>query len=74
MTFTVYMLAEYPKVLTKLRQEILEKIGPSRRPDYDDIKNMKYLRAVINGTAAALTTLFHTYNAITETLRLYPVV
>jgi len=50
LTFTVYMLAEHPEVLRRLRQEILEKIGPQRRPTYDDIKNMKFLKAVINET------------------------
>ncbi|KAF8164824.1 cytochrome P450 monooxygenase pc-3 [Crassisporium funariophilum] len=49
-TFSVYMLAEHPEVLQKLRQEILEKIGDSRRPTFGDMKEMKYLRAVINET------------------------
>ena len=35
--------------MTRLREEILNKVGNSRRPDYDDIRDMKYLRAVING-------------------------
>jgi hypothetical protein len=39
----------YPAVMKQLREEILAKVGPSRRPDYDDIRDMKYLRAVING-------------------------
>lgn len=44
------MLAEHPDVLKRLREETLQKIGPSRRPTYDDFRDMKYLRAVINGT------------------------
>ncbi|KAJ7031870.1 cytochrome P450 [Mycena alexandri] len=28
--------------------EVLTHVGPTRRPTYDDIKNMRYLRAVIN--------------------------
>ena len=43
------MLAEHPEVLRRLRQEILEKIGLQRRPTYDDFRDMKFLRAVING-------------------------
>jgi hypothetical protein len=35
--------------MRRLREEVLEKVGPNRRPDYDDIRDMKYLRAVING-------------------------
>jgi hypothetical protein len=43
------MLAEHPKVLERLRKEILETVGESDRPSYDDVKDMKYMRAVING-------------------------
>ncbi|KAF5378580.1 hypothetical protein D9615_007123 [Tricholomella constricta] len=50
LTFIIYFLAMYPAVLVRLREEILAKVGPTRRPDYDDIKDMKYLRAVINET------------------------
>jgi cytochrome P450 len=50
MTFVVYMLAEHPDVLHRLREEILSKVG-SRRPTYEDMKEMKYLRAVINGSS-----------------------
>lgn len=44
-----YFLSQYPDVVKRLRQEILSKVGPTRRPDYDDIRDMKYLRAFING-------------------------
>ncbi|KAJ7023596.1 cytochrome P450 [Mycena alexandri] len=47
-TFTVYMLAEHPEVLSKLRQEIFEHVGEKGRPSAEDIKGMKYLRAVLN--------------------------
>ncbi|KAF8164800.1 cytochrome P450 monooxygenase pc-3 [Crassisporium funariophilum] len=49
-TYAIYMLAENPHVLQRLRQEILEKVGETRRPTFDDMKDMKYLRAVINET------------------------
>lgn len=45
-----YALCENPHILKKLRQEILDTVGPSRRPTFEDIKGMKYLRAVINET------------------------
>ena len=49
LTFAVYMIASHPAILDRLREEILSKVGPSARPTYDDIRDMKYLRAVING-------------------------
>ncbi|KAJ7097078.1 cytochrome P450 [Mycena belliarum] len=49
-TFAVYMLAEHPAVLAKLRQEIFSRVGEKGRPDVEDIKSMKYLRAVLNET------------------------
>ncbi|KAH9834523.1 cytochrome P450 [Rhodofomes roseus] len=50
LTFAVYLLCEHPDVLTRLRSEIFQKVGRSGRPTYEDIKEMKYLRAVINET------------------------
>lgn len=51
-------LAKNPKVVEKLRTEIVQFLGnDGRPPTYQDIKDMKYLTHVIN-----------------ETLRLYPVV
>lgn len=41
--------------MSRLRAEILDKVGNSRRPDYDDIRGMKYLRAVINGESLHIT-------------------
>ena len=49
LTFVVYLLTMHPRVMTRLRQEILDKVGPIRMPNENDIKDMKYLRAVING-------------------------
>lgn len=78
LTFVTYFLTMYPSVFTRLRNEVLEHVGPSRRPTYDDIKEMKYLRAVING---AFTPRLYDRNCmidvvfdrlVTETLRLYP--
>ena len=49
LTFAIYSLSENPTVLATLREEILTKVGPSRRPTFEDIKDMKFLRAVLNG-------------------------
>ncbi|KAF7343938.1 hypothetical protein MVEN_01682500 [Mycena venus] len=50
LTFAVYMLAEHPHMEERLRKEILDVVGSSRMPTYDDLRNMKYLRAFINET------------------------
>ncbi|KAF7291570.1 hypothetical protein HMN09_01248100 [Mycena chlorophos] len=49
-TVAVYFLAMHPHVTARLREEILQHVGPTRRPTYDDIRDMKYLRAVLNET------------------------
>lgn len=45
------MLTDHPDVLAKLRAEILNIVGPSRAPTPDDFREMKYLRAVLNGAS-----------------------
>ncbi|OAX41096.1 cytochrome P450 [Rhizopogon vinicolor AM-OR11-026] len=50
LTFVICMLSQHPDVLYRLREEILNKVGSSRRPTYDDMRDMKYMRAVINET------------------------
>lgn len=50
LAFVVYLLAMHPEVTKRLRAEVIEKVGSTRTPTYDDIREMKYLRAVINGT------------------------
>ncbi|TDL26691.1 cytochrome P450 monooxygenase pc-2 [Rickenella mellea] len=50
LTYAFYFLALHPHVLERLRGEILANVGHSRRPTFDDIREMKYLRAVINET------------------------
>jgi len=46
----IYLLSMHPDALSRLRKEILDTVGPIRRPTYEDIKEMKYLRAFINET------------------------
>lgn len=43
------MLCEHPAIFNRLREEVLEKLGPTDRPTFEVLKNMKYLRAVLNG-------------------------
>ncbi|KAI1786673.1 cytochrome P450 monooxygenase pc-3 [Ganoderma leucocontextum] len=50
LTFGVYLLCQHPHILKRLREEIAEHVGFQRRPTYDDVRNMKYLRAFLNET------------------------
>ncbi|CAE6339442.1 unnamed protein product [Rhizoctonia solani] len=50
LTFAVYILAENPAIMHRLRDEIICRLGTSNHPTPDDFKEMKYLRAVINET------------------------
>ena len=43
------MLSEHPQVYDRLRQEVIATIGIANRPTSEDLHNMKYLRAVLNG-------------------------
>ena len=50
LSFTLQVLAEHPDVLRKLRQEILELVGATQTPSYEDLKNMPYLQHCLNET------------------------
>ena len=44
LSWTFYELARHPKILVKLREEIIEHVGLQRAPTYNDLKSMKYLQ------------------------------
>ncbi|KIM42692.1 hypothetical protein M413DRAFT_121806 [Hebeloma cylindrosporum] len=48
LTYSFYMLAEHPDVEKRLREEIFEKVGPTGRPTYDQMRDMKFMRAFLN--------------------------
>ncbi|CAA7263613.1 unnamed protein product [Cyclocybe aegerita] len=48
LTFAVYMISEHPEFETRLRQEIYEKVGPSGRPTYENVRELKFMRAFLN--------------------------
>jgi cytochrome P450 len=50
LSWTFYEISHYPDVWQKLRREVLEVVGPSRAPTYDDLKNLKYLSHALNET------------------------
>ncbi|THU78313.1 cytochrome P450 [Dendrothele bispora CBS 962.96] len=50
LTFSVYVLTQRPDIVARLKSEISEKVGFARRPTYEDTREMKYLRAFLNGS------------------------
>lgn len=48
-TIAIYLLTMHPEVLARLRKEVIDTVGSVNPPTYDDLREMKYLRAVING-------------------------
>ncbi|KAH8799628.1 cytochrome P450 [Flagelloscypha sp. PMI_526] len=50
LSLIIYQLAQRPDIVVRLREEILDKVGPSREPTIEDFRDMKYLRAVCNET------------------------
>ena len=50
LTFALYILTQRPDITRRLREEISRIVGSSRNPTYQDIRDMKYLRAFINGS------------------------
>jgi hypothetical protein len=51
------MLTGHPQVLAKLQTEVLNTVGPTRAPTPDDFREMKYLRAVLNGPSSFISSL-----------------
>ena len=47
------MLAEHPEVYARLRREVLNTLGLNGKVGPDNLRDMKYLRAVLNGTTCA---------------------
>ena len=43
-------LSADPEIVRRLRREILEKVGPTRPPTYEDLKSMPYLQHTMNET------------------------
>jgi len=57
LTFTLYLLTRHPEVAKRLRQEVLEQVGPDAAPTIDNLKDLKYLRAVLNEALRLFTPL-----------------
>ena len=49
LTFSLYMLSEHPDIEKRLRKEIYDVVGQTGSPTYDQMREMKYMRAFLNG-------------------------
>jgi hypothetical protein len=43
------MLTQHPDIEHRLRKEIFEKVGATDSPTYEQMREMKYTRAFLNG-------------------------
>lgn len=50
LSWLFYELSAHPQIVSKLRRDILERIGPTKAPTYDDLKNIRYLQHVMSET------------------------
>ncbi|KAL7942335.1 cytochrome P450 [Trichoderma barbatum] len=50
LSWAMYELSRHPAVVARLREEILATVGTHQLPNYEHLKEMSYLRAVINET------------------------
>lgn len=50
LSWAFYELSNNPKAWARLRAEVLDTIGDTRSPSFEDLHNMKYLRAVVDET------------------------
>lgn len=50
LSFLFHELSQHPKVVQRLRQEIMNKVGSHRAPTYEDLKDMGYLQHCMSET------------------------
>ncbi|KAG8893178.1 hypothetical protein FRC01_013744 [Tulasnella sp. 417] len=48
LSWTCYVLALHPDIMPRLREEVLATYGDSESPTFENIKGLKYLRAVLD--------------------------
>ena len=71
LSFTFKELSAHPEIVRKLRREILETVGPTKAPTYEDLKNMPYLQHVMNETLRVYPSVpFNVSRWLSETLPL----
>lgn len=66
------MLAEHPDIEKRLREEIFTKVGPTEAPKYDQMREMRYVKAFLNGAFFRKSVEHVCQLLYVEILRLYP--
>ncbi|EEH38216.1 cytochrome P450 52A11 [Paracoccidioides lutzii Pb01] len=68
LAFCLFELSRSPSVVARLRTEILNRLGTTRKPSYSDLKEMKYLTAVLNETMRLYPVVpFNVRHSLTDT-------
>ena len=52
------MLADHPNVFARLRAEVLQILGPNGKVCPENLRELKYLRAILNGEPLSLSRAF----------------
>ncbi|KAK3811805.1 MAG: cytochrome P450 [Benniella sp.] len=48
LTWTMWHLSQNPDIVKKLKSEVMDVVGPTAMPEYDDIKKLRYQKQVVN--------------------------
>ena len=46
----MHALAGHPEVYAKARAEVMDVIGPTQAPTFEQMKELRYMRAIVNET------------------------
>jgi len=73
LTFTIYLLALNPRVLAKLREDVVAHCGADHPPTLDTLKQMKYRKYSTASPRPSITEISPLVRAvIDESLRIFP--
>ncbi|OJD18980.1 hypothetical protein AJ78_01008 [Emergomyces pasteurianus Ep9510] len=68
LSFCLFELSRNPTIVARLRTEVIDRLGNNRKPSYTDLKEMKYLTAVLNETMRLYPVVpFNVRHALTDT-------
>ena len=69
LSFMFKELSTKPEIFTRLRREVLDTVGPSKAPTYEDLKSMSYLQHALNETLRLYPAVpFNVRSALKDTI------